>query len=429
VIRERGDAEKARWDLAILYAVTVAGYALISTIPIAFELESRVVTVPYRAAVLALSVWSILRSFAKNELYQGALWIPLGIFWTLYLGRMLADTFVFPVELGQPAAEYFLYGIGTTFIPMVAMFARPSEATLRAALRLTVLTSFVALAAVLYLGAKAVLSGELMAIGRFELRTLNPISLGHVGVSLTTLALFTLLLPERRSWLSVLTLVAASGIGLECTLITASKGPLLALLLNVACLLVLDWRRGHQKRALVGAVIAPLLGSQLAIYFEDRLGFGVISRFQEALDDPTVASVSERVDVQRRAWEQFLSHPVLGSSLEERVSLFYPHNTIVESFMAVGVVGGVAYLAYHAFGLLRALRLIASRTEAAWVGILCLQYTLSAMFSGSLYGNGAMWAFLSAGIAICERRPSIQVAEAETQSAAASVHTARFDLS
>jgi hypothetical protein len=389
-------------DLALSYAFVTAGYPLVSTVPIAFGLESRVVTVPYRALVLGLSLWSIWRSLERRELYRGALWLPLGMFWVLYLARMLSDTLLFPVPLGAPGGEYFLYGIGTTFIPMIALFARPTEATLRLALRLTVWMAAVSLVAVLYLGATTLLSGEVsgaLLAGRFELFTLNSISLGHLGVSLTTLALVRLGTGEIRTLLGKLGLVGAALLGLVCAGVAASKGPLLALLVNLVCLLYLDYRQGHRVRALGAAFLAPLVGLPVVLYL-DQLGFGSLSRFSEAMGDPSVESVSVRVDLLNRGWAQFLAHPILGSSLEERVMLAYPHNLVVESFMAVGIVGGLTYLTFHLVGLGRALRLVASRPSAAWVGILCFQYSVSALFSGSIYLAGTMWAMLAASIAL-----------------------------
>jgi len=338
-------------------------------------------------------------------MYSGALWFPLGLFWTMYVARMVADTVVFPQELSLPRGEYFLYGLGTTFIPMLALFARPTEATLRLAIRLLIGMGFVALTAVLYIGARLVTSGEITlaaSSGRFELLTLDPISLGHVGVALATASVATLRIsPSRSSWRSA-PLLAAVALGVAGAGMSASKGPLLALLLNMGWLILLDWRKGNRRRATLAAVILPTLGLQLAFFFEDRLGFGVISRFQTALNDPSVASVSVRLDTLSRAWAQFLAHPFLGSSLEERVALIYPHNLTIESFMAVGAVGGLMYLVFQCIGIFRAVRVILTRPTAAWVGILCLQYVLSSMFSGSLFGSGAMWALFAACIAISD---------------------------
>lgn len=393
---------RARWDLAFLYAAVIAGYPLVSGVPIALGLDSRVITVPYRAFVLGVTLFAIARTAARREYYTGPLWMPFVAFWTMYLARMIADTMLFPVPLVQPRGEYFIYGIGTVLLPAIALFARPSRATLELALRLTIGMGTVAAFSVLVLGFRALLSGDLAAIasGRFELWTLDPISLGHLGASLAGLALFQL----RRGGAGTVAARAwnwaAVALGVVCTGVSASKGPLLALGANVALIVFLDWRAGHRLRAALVAVVAPVLGVLGARYLEDQWGFGVVSRLQAALNDPEVASVSERVGMLHRATEQFLASPLVGSSLEERVMGMYPHNTLLESFMAVGVLGGLAYAVFHVAALRHAVQLLTRRREAAWVAMLCVQYSLNSLFSGALYISAALWCSLAASTAI-----------------------------
>jgi len=92
----------------------------------------------------------------------------------------------------------------------------------------------------------------------------------------------------------------------------------------------------------------------------------------------------------------------------------YPHNTFLESFMAVGVVGGLAYTFFHLGALRAAWRLIVSRPEHAWVAILCVQYTIGASFSGALWDWSMLWSLLAAVVAVRDRdvvvrEPQIQV--------------------
>jgi len=382
-----------QWILATLYAASVAGYPLIAGVPVALALDSRAISIPYRAIILGLSIGVIIRSARQRRLYTGILWLPLGIFWTLYLARMLSDTFMVPVPLGQPPLEYFLYGVGTCLIPMMACLARISDSTLRLALHLTTAGGAVALLATVYLGTQALLAGNLAGVesGRFELWTLNPISLGHLGVSVATLALFQLRTEWRR--FSAVPLLVAAGLGFFCTGVAASKAPLLALGINLSFLLFLDWRDGHRVRAIIGAVALPILALQAALYLEADLGFEIVSRVQMAFDDPA------RFDLMTGARDQFLASPFLGSSLDERGSLGYPHNTFLESFMAVGIVGGLAYTFFHLAAVRRSLHLLTARPQAAWIGILAVQYTISALFSGSVYFSNTMWGLLAAAIA------------------------------
>ena len=84
------------------------------------------------------------------------------------------------------------------------------------------------------------------------------------------------------------------------------------------------------------------------------------------------------------------------------MSLTYPHNTFLESFMAIGALGGLCYAAFHLIALWRALLVVVARPGAAWVGILCVQYTVGALLSGSLYTSNTMWALLAAVVAVAD---------------------------
>jgi len=394
--------------LAILYVVAVAGYALIATVPVALDLGNRLFTVPFRALVLALSLWVVVRAAREGELYTGVLWLPLTVFWLLYTGRILWDTLINPVPLGYPASEYFLYALGTCFVPMLAFFARPNDATLSLALRLTTTGCAVAVLAVAFIAARLVLAGNIGTIitGRLELRTLNPISFGHLGTSLIIVSLFQFR-ARPRSPASVLALTAALILGILAVGLSASKGPILALAAGLVLLMLLDWRSGRPFRAVTAGVLILFLGIQGAFYLEEHFGFAIISRFQVAMDDPL------RTDLMSGAVSQFLAHPFTGSSLEERVLQMYPHNTFLESFMAVGLVGGLAYSVFHLGALREAWRLIVSRPEHAWVAILCVQYTIAASFSGALWDWSMLWSLLAAVVAV--RDSAVVVRESQTR--------------
>src|SRR5882672_999291 len=100
---------QSRLGLGVLYAAAVAGYPLIAAVPILLTLESRSISVPFRAVILALSIVVLLYSVHKRVLYTGALWVPLVVFWALYPARSLLETHSFHLTLRVPPANHFLY--------------------------------------------------------------------------------------------------------------------------------------------------------------------------------------------------------------------------------------------------------------------------------------------------------------------------------
>jgi O-antigen ligase len=97
----------------------------------------------------------------------------------------------------------------------------------------------------------------------------------------------------------------------------------------------------------------------------------------------------------RDAWREYLDHPWFGSSIVERNALIYPHNAIVEAFMATGTFGGSAFALLVLAAIYRAVRLIRRDPGTAWIPICFFQQLIGAMFSGGLYGNVPLWGMMA----------------------------------
>ena len=178
--------------------------------------------------------------------------------------------------------------------------------------------------------------------------------------------------------------------------VAASRGPMAAF---AVILVATSWwaiRTGRRARVVVGWTLVTasvVFGGRV---IQNQLGFNPIGRLQSAftlLDD---RAISFRATYARDAWQQFIDHPVLGSSLDERVSGYYPHNVIIESFMATGILGGMAFVMLVVLSLVATALTIHRGHAGSWVGLLYLQYLVGAQFSGALYLSNTMWAFMAA---------------------------------
>ncbi|MDH3589548.1 MAG: hypothetical protein OEQ74_09105, partial [Gammaproteobacteria bacterium] len=139
----------------------------------------------------------------------------------------------------------------------------------------------------------------------------------------------------------------------------------------------------------------------LASFVEGQMGFSSVSRIVGLIElGGSDLTASIRLSLMRTAWAEFLSSPLVGSGLEGHRVGFYPHNAIVEAFMATGIVGGIALLAVLASAGLSAWRLLTQQAGSGWTALLCIQYIVAAQFSGALWGAGAMWSFIGAVFAV-----------------------------
>jgi O-antigen ligase len=153
-------------------------------------------------------------------------------------------------------------------------------------------------------------------------------------------------------------------------------------------------------------VVILLLGGVLvrgAYLVQERLGFRAVDRIVALRDLRADASTEVHVEGARGAWEEFLDHPAFGSGLDESRTGEYPHNVVIESFMATGVLGGAAFSIILLCSSVAAAKLMTTNATR-WISLLYVQYLVSALVSGALYLSGTMWCFIAAVIGLAAAR-------------------------
>ena len=393
------DAKSSLGVLALIYPLAIGGYPLVAGLSVLIGIDNRSLSIAFRASFLALCLVALFRVVTNRiQFTRGIIWLPIFVFWFSYLIRLALDTYINPIELSRIPSEYWLFGVFGALIPMVAFMARLDTKWSAIALRRTYyFVLFVALIVTLAFS-KEVRSGASLAlqIGRLSIASLNPIALGHLGGSLLILTICTLGTEvTAKSRVIFLTVFLASMIlGTGLLLSASSRGPILASMTAICVLGIsrLDRRKGLLISGLVIVILA--LGPYLAATVESTSQFNPIQRITNYGHDK---SVSLRVKMYRGALDQFTDHPVFGDAIEEKTQRFYPHNLILEAFMATGIVGGLSFLILIITALVRAWRILRRYSSETWIAVLFIQALVGAMFSGSLYGSGLMW-MLMAGV-------------------------------
>lgn len=386
--------------LLLLYPLTIAGYPLVSTFPVLLGVSSRFFSVPFRASMLLLSLFVVLRLITGvTRPYRGLFWVPFVLFWGIYSLRLVSDTIIAPIPLAFQPYEYLLFAYGMCLVPTLAFMAEPSAILARDAAKVTlVLASIAAVAAVgtIWFG---ISSGTTEAVEgvRAQSETLNPISLGHLGASIVLLAVYFALDARRLLIMAFLTLVGVAG--LVAVALSASRGPVLSL----ACAMLVIFGARFFRRPSIGQVVALVGGITIALiifyWVEDSLGFEIVSRLTALGNVEYDTTGSLRIELTRGAWQQFLDSPFLGSALEERNSHFYPHNVVIEAFMAGGICLGVVFTLMLIWAAASAVRLVYTDNGAGWIGALFVQYAVAAMSSGALFSSQAMWSLMAGVVA------------------------------
>lgn len=388
--------------LAAMYVLTIVGFPLISTLPTLLGLDSQLATIPYRVLVAALAAAVLFGWWLRGTkvLFNSAVLVTLTL-WALLIARMFWDTIVSPLpgELYTPAGQLLLLSLGACFLPALVALEFPSDATLDLARRWIEVLGAVAMVAILYVGLRGVLAGSILY--RLATPVLNPISVGHLGVSVMIVALCGFAGAGRlaRAWRTLLVVLSVS-----VTVATVSRGPIIA---GVLAVLILAFVRRRRRGLGIGGIawrvglIAVGVGAVAAavLYLENLGVIDILARLTDTFQD--VAS-QERAKMMLGAWNQFTENPLLGSAFVELQFMENPHNIVLESMMALGVVGLGLLLVSMAASLSAAGEVIRTVPRHAWVGLVYLQYVVNGMLSGSLFTDGAFWFFALASLALAK---------------------------
>lgn len=115
----------------------------------------------------------------------------------------------------------------------------------------------------------------------------------------------------------------------------------------------------------------------------DRL----LNSFFNIKDD---ASNVERLAQWVSAWNQFLSSPLIGDSIQCDIPP-YPHNIFLEVLMALGIIGMIPFLSIFYFAFKKAIYIVRYRPDYNWIIILFLHGFTMNLISGAIYSSITLW--------------------------------------
>ena len=425
----------------VLYAFSFYGYALTLYLPVIFYLPSQLFTIPYRMIALVFPLYAIYCVMQKGyRMYNGKLLVLLMLFWGAYVLRIF-----FEHMSGEPLPRsitfYYQMAIGVSAIPMIPFFLNHSKSALRSAFWSLALTAVVcvtvnfALYGVSLGGVTGRAKGGEMIDG---VVALGPLLMAYLGSAIIVLGIFAAMAssffaplgrpagnnPELgivERWILYLpslmipapmrpvifrfgvTVVLLLG-GAYLLVMGASRGPVLSI---AACGFILMLSRIHQPshifRALGLLVIMGLLGS-LALYLSSLAGSGFAYRILgvfNAMEEIQYGNADYgRYYIWLDAIDAICANPVFGSGLFLESTGTYPHNAILECYMALGIVGGTLYVIILLSCVRVAWRILRKAPECGWVSLLFIHYAVYVQLSSSIIVNHYFWCSAAAVIGV-----------------------------
>lgn len=382
---------------SLILVVTLVGFNAVSYLPGYLGVDSRFITVPFRALVLGLLIFALYRILAVRHIRMRLRFPTLlaTFFLAAYSLRYIADAVILQVPLGTAPGDIALYLFGIC-IPAFLVFYLIRDLNFYSS-SLFWITAILGLCCLISMKLTDV-SQQAAQHGRFGgNEVLNPIGYGHMGVTAMIAGAFLLLQigKTRYSWLTRLMAAGAIGCGAFSLLAAGSRGALVAAIILLPVVVFLALRRGSRLMTIGLCASLFFVFSASYVYLSQR---GVsFDRMFDIAQGYTASndSVYARENMVHDAWQEYLHSPWVGNSLIEPNSMSYPHNCIVEAFMSTGTFGGVAFALLIGLAGWRALKLIRRNPAMAWLPLFFFQFLIGAMLSGGLYANPLLWATMA----------------------------------
>lgn len=380
----------------------MSGYLVLASLTSLIGTSTTLYSILMRSLIAAASIALII----KARLFSHPSLIPLIakgflFFWLIYFLRILHETLFNEDLLSQPPYYYWLWGAGSSFLPFLAVSISLPNDQIIEKIRQSLYHFYLAS------GIFSILAGSTSAInqttnileetGRLRLDSIDPISLGHLGATLSTLSIWSILnIQNSNSAKKYLYLIVGLLTGLYLLLSSNSRGPLLSF---GACLLFITiFSSGRKKIFSMLLLTAGVTGLPFITQFlEENFNIMTYSRLFNQMQSED-ASTLARIQMHQNALDGIASNPLFGYGLEEYIGKFHPHNIFLESFIATGLFVGIFFILICTYLLYISIKLYNNQRMAGWCSLLFIQYLIGAQFSGSLVNSSYFW--ITAGLII-----------------------------
>lgn len=321
-------------------------------------------------------------------------WIVQLYVW-LYFARLFYDFMIANVEqeiVTNPFAAVFLYA-NAAIIPFYGLRFFRWDLIDTQRLNLGLLLIFLTMGVV---SLNYIFTGKALEYlgsdGRFMgNESMDTIAFGHLGTSITILAITLWHQDDIRLWHKLLSIFAILA-GLFISIAAGSRGAIVAL---IVCVLAYMYLQGHRRTLfivipiliLVIYLTLPVVNDVLVQYNNHSMERLYNSLYnQEAM---TGGVTSNRDILYQQAWEHFTDSPIIGYSFFIKGE--YAHNSILESFIGLGIVGGVLFLIIITYALYAVKKLTMLDKRYMFICLLFIQYLCYSIFSRTLSMLPLFW--------------------------------------
>jgi O-antigen ligase len=412
VRRTQGESRQSNWRR--LYIPTLMlicfSYPITTVLFLKLGIATGEFNQYFKAALLALSLVSLIVALPHARKVKGAL-LPILAFFACYGARLINDVVGEGILMIYQTPTYvFGYFFGLTLLPVVALLIAYDESDLPMLYRYTFISLI--LVNVVLLGhaltadgftTDAAFSGRVEVAGELDgTAVLNPLTFGIMGAILSAFVFGYLTTTESISFRARAFNLVLLALGGGNILFSASRGPALAFMLVILVTIMSLLRGSFGGRALkirrsTWFYLAALLALFVYLIVASDMKIFLFDRFEITYTGRQGGAQEERDFLFANAWADFLSSPIIGSAYAVSVGNASPHNVILESLMAVGLIGTSLFMLALAFAGRGLWRLFNGKMgqQGYTMGLASLCLITIGLTSYSIGQSPELWIFLS----------------------------------
>jgi hypothetical protein len=394
----------------IVFLLLVFGFQIQIFIPVFLKIPSQPIAIAYRGITLILALYLLIIGLVhdKNIHITKGGFLLIG-FWFLYLLRVFYDIQILELnEIAYPyqgKLYYYSYIIGSGFIPLISILLTIKYINLKQNWWIVLFFSLIQICVAYYLllnqldSLKENFLKYRVAIKHEGGSVFNPITMAKFGSIAFILGFSNIIFnPSTTIRLRIICLFLC-GSGILFIILGGSRGPLIAFILGVLLFIYYYFKITALTQMKVLKIITYTITIILTLNIilipkinvkDTALLYRMEKTFfsESSVEDPREVSWNSAI-------EQFLHNPHVGDQMFDAVYWQYPHNVILEAFMATGIFGGTIFLIIYLIALINLLNFKKDPYALITLAPVSIITLVGSMFSGGLYFNPELWGVLA----------------------------------
>lgn len=378
------------------------GYVFITTIFIPNTYDdnngfvTRYITLPLRGIVLLCNLYVIVKNYERNKKFNIYI-VFIFIFFLLYLAVAAIYISVLGTTVERvyyKSSDYYYFIIGVTIIPFLSVLYSYKKINIEIFSNIVVSMLIISLLISIYSNQALAKSIDLSYVRQQGNKGLSSIEYGQAAVSLILISLYKSM-NKKNNKKYIFFYYGCMLLGVYAMLKAGSRSPIISLLVAIIAIVL-----KNNKNTFVNLFFIIVIFIGLLLFYDDIVKFiGMISPIMKMrINLLGHGDLNMRDVLFMDAVNQFIRAPLIGNDIvliDGSGAGWYPHNIFIESFMVLGVFGGLIMTILTVVTIMYSLYLLKNDKENTGLyAVLFFQHLVLSGVSGALQNSGVFFTLM-----------------------------------